>query len=184
MISLKGHLLLATPQLVAPIFTRSVILMIDHSAEGAAGLILNRPTEATVAAIAETVFDEASDWEKSIGLGGPVPGPMVVLHGVEDLADQAIIPGVFSTVDADKVKTLVRARVEPSLAVANYSGWGPGQLEDEIETGSWYTLPARVDHVFPDDAGDLWKAVVKEYNAQALSALLHLRGVPVDPRMN
>src|SRR5262249_40524889 len=97
MTSLKGHLLVATPELLAPIFTHSVILMLDHSEGGAAGLIINRPTEATVTAIAEQVFEEASDWDKPISLGGPVPGPMVVLHTVEELADQEVLPGVYST---------------------------------------------------------------------------------------
>src|SRR5262245_902575 len=128
MTSLKGHLLVATPQLIAPIFSRSVILMLDHSDGGAAGLILNRPTEATIATIADQVFEEPSDWEKVISLGGPVPGPMVVLHAVEELGDKEVIPGVYSTVDADKVRELVRAKPEPALALANYSGWAPGQL--------------------------------------------------------
>jgi putative transcriptional regulator len=182
--SLKGHLLVATPQLIAPIFSHSVILMLEHSDGGAAGLILNRPTDATVASIADQVFDEPSDWEKAISLGGPVPGPMVVLHSQEELGDQEVIPGVFSTVDADRVRELVRTKAEPALTVANYSGWAPGQLEGEIETGSWVTLPARVKLVFWDGDGDLWKAVMKEYNAHQFAALFHLKGMPDDPTMN
>jgi putative transcriptional regulator len=184
MTSLKGHLLVATPQLLAPIFARSVILMLDHSGEGAAGLILNRPTEADVASIAEQVFEEASDWDKPISLGGPVPGPLIMLHAVEEFADQTILPGVFSTVDADKVRALVRSKAEPSLTVANYSGWSSGQLEGEIATGSWVTLPARPALVFWDGAGDLWKAVTKEYNGRRLTDLLGIRGLPEDPRVN
>lgn len=182
--SLKGHLLIATPELIAPIFTRSVILMLEHSDTGAAGLVLNRPTEATVASIAEQVFEESSDWDKAISLGGPVPGPMVVLHAVEELGDQQVIPGVFSTVDAARVKELVRARPEPALTVANYSGWAPGQLEGEIETGSWVTMPARVGHVFWNGADDLWRAVLREFNSRRLSTLLRLREVPSDPSLN
>jgi putative transcriptional regulator len=182
--SLKGHLLIATPQLLAPIFSRSVILMLDHSESGAAGLILNRPTEATVASISEQVFEEASDWDKAICLGGPVPGPMVVLHAVEDLSDQEVIPGVYSTVDAVKVKELVRTKPEPALTIANYAGWAPGQLEGEIETGSWVTLPAQLKHVFWDGGDDLWRAVMRDYNTHQLSTLLRLREVPDDPTVN
>jgi putative transcriptional regulator len=182
--SLKGHLLIATAQLIAPIFSRSVILMLDHSESGAAGLILNRPTEATVASISEQVFEEPSDWDKAISLGGPVPGPMVVLHTLEDMGDQQVIPGVYSTVDAAKVKELVRTMPEPALTVANYSGWAPGQLEGEIESGSWVTMPAHVKHVFWDGAGDLWRAVMREYNTRQLSTLLRLREVPDDPTVN
>jgi putative transcriptional regulator len=184
MTSLKGHLLVATPQLLAPIFVRSVILMLDHSEEGAAGVIINRPTEANVAAIAEQVFEQASDWEKPISLGGPVPGPLIILHADEDLADQTILSGVFSTVDADKVREIVRRKVEPALTIANYSGWSPGQLEDEIATGSWVTFPARAALVFSMAAEDLWQVVMKEYNGRQLTDLLGIHGVPEDPRLN
>lgn len=184
MTSLKGHLLVATPELLAPIFTQSVILMLDHSGEGAAGVILNRPTEATVAAVADQIFEEPSDWDKSIGLGGPVAGPLLVLHTLEECADQEVLPGVYSTVDAAKVRDLVRRKAEPSLTLANYSGWSPNQLEREIAEGSWLTLPARPALVFHDTPGDLWKAVMKEYNGRRLTELLRIRGLPDDPRAN
>src|SRR4051794_36367851 len=157
MTSLKGHLLVATPDLLAPIFNRSVILMLEHSGEGAAGVVLNRPTDATVASLAAQILDGESDWDKPIGLGGPVPGALIMLHAVEELADHTILPGVYSTVDEDKVRTLVRLKSEPSMALANYSGWSAGQLEGEIESGSWVTIPARPELVFWDGAEDLWK---------------------------
>src|ERR1700744_5133637 len=102
--SLKGHLLIASPSLLASFFTRTVILMLDHTEEGAAGVVLNRPTEATVADIAETVFSEPIDWAKPLNLGGPVSGPLMVLHEVEDLSDQEIIPGVYNAVEISKVR--------------------------------------------------------------------------------
>jgi putative transcriptional regulator len=184
MTSLKGHLLVATPELNAPIFTRSVILMLEHSEDGAAGVIVNRPTDGTVAAVAEQVFEQVSDWDKPISLGGPVPGPLILLHTVEDLADREVIPGVFSTLDAPKVRELVRRKAEPSLTVANYSGWSAGQLEGEIATGSWVSFPARPDLVFWQGAGQLWDAVMRAYNGRRLTELLRIRGAPADPRSN
>ena len=68
--------------------------------------------------------------------------------------------------------------------MANYSGWSPGQLEDEIATGSWVTLPARVALVFGTDADDLWSVVMKEYQGRQLTDMLGIHGVPEDPRMN
>ena len=184
MTSLKGHLLVATPELIAPIFTRSVILMLDHSDAGAAGVVLNRPTGAMVNEISEQILEESSDWVKPICLGGPVPGPLMLVHSVEELADETILPGVFSTVDAAKIRELVRRKAEPSLTLANYAGWSAGQLEGEIEMGSWITLPASPALVFWAGAEDLWKVVMKDHNGRQLTVLLGIREVPDDPSVN
>jgi putative transcriptional regulator len=187
MTSLKGHLLVATPSLMAPIFAKSVILMLEHSDEGALGVVLNRPTEVTVASVSEKVFGRESDWQKSILLGGPVPGPLLVLHSIDDLADpeRAVIPGVYATSDSETVSAILELKAEPTLVVANYSGWSAGQLEDEIERGSWVSLPARAEDVLGDDHSDnLWHDITKKYHAHKLAELLHLRTVPDDPRLN
>ena len=182
--SLKGQLLIASPSLLESFFTRTVILMLDHNEEGAAGVVLNRPTEATVADIAETVFSESFDWPKQLNLGGPVSGPLMVLHESEDLADQEVFEGLYNTVEASKVRQVVMARVEPSLILANYAGWGPGQLEGEFGVDSWLTLTATRDYVFWDGIRDLWDVVVKAVNARKLSDFLGLKGVPADPTLN
>jgi len=182
--SLKGQLLISTPHLLAPFFTRSVILMLEHNEEGAMGVVLNHPTDAVVTDIAETVFQEPFEWDKPLGLGGPVPGPLMVLHTLEGLADQEVLPGLYSTIEASKVQELLRGRVEPSLVIANYSGWGPGQLEGEFDVDSWLTLPATIAYSFWAGTKDLWEVVVKEVNAKKLSEFLGLREVPPDPTMN
>ncbi len=182
--SLKGHLLIATPQLHAPIFTRSVILMLDHSEEGAMGLILNSPTDATITALSDKILDNPLEWDKPLHLGGPVPGPLMVLHTLEDLADREVIAGVYTTLDAPKVQEIIRQKAEPSLVIANYSGWGPGQLEGEFGWDSWLTLPATVERVFWTGDKDLWDVVVREVTAKKLSEFLGLRDVPPDPSLN
>ena len=182
--SLKGHLLIASPSLVAPFFGRTVILMLDHSEEGAAGVVLNRPTEATVSDIAETVFSEPFEWDKPLNLGGPVSGPLMVLHEVEEISDQEIIPGLYNSVEMSKVRQAVMGRTEPSLILANYAGWGPGQLEGEFGVDSWLTLPASLEYVFWESPRDLWDVVVKAVNARKLSEFLGLRDVPRDPSWN
>ncbi len=130
--SLKGQLLVATSDLLDSNFFQTVILLFEHNDEGAAGVVLNRPIEASITDIAEQVFEAPFDWDKPIHLGGPVPGPLMILHQVSELADQEIMPGLYSTIEAQKVQEALRQRLEPSLIVANYAGWGPGQLETEI----------------------------------------------------
>jgi putative transcriptional regulator len=182
--SLKGHLLIATPQLNTPMFSRSVILMLDHNEEGAMGVILNQPINTLITDLAGRIFEEDFEWSKPLHLGGPVPGSLMVLHTLDGLGDHEIIPGVFVTLDASSVQQIIRQRPEPSVVIANYSGWGPGQLEGEFNWDSWITLPATVDHVFWEGEKDLWKVVVSEVNSKKLSEFLGLKTVPTDPRLN
>lgn len=176
--SLKGQLLVAKPTLLAPFFARAVILMLEHTEDGALGVVLNRTTEATVADIADQILTEPLDWDQPISLGGPVPGPLMVIHTVEPLGDQEVIPGVFSTADAESVRELLVQRVEPCLVVANYAGWGPGQLEGEIDEDSWFYLPATTRHVFWDEEADLWESVLEQEPTSDLIRMLGLRRVP------
>jgi putative transcriptional regulator len=182
--SLKGHLLIAAPTLLTPFFTRTVILMLEHGEQGAVGVVLNRPTDATVTDISEQVLQEPFEWDKPIRLGGPVSGPLMVVHMLEEHGDQEVIEGVFSSIEAGKIQELIRQKAEPSLIVANYSGWGPGQLEGEFGWDSWLTLPATVEHIFWDGETDLWRVVVNAVNARKLSEFLGLRDVPPDPSLN
>lgn len=182
--SLKGQLLIATPELDAPFFARTVILMVEHGPGGAVGLVLNKPTEATVADIAGAVLHAESDWDKPIQVGGPVDGPLMAIHGVEALSDAEVIPGIYTSVDAEKVRQVLTRRIEPSMIVANYAGWGPGQLEGEFDSDSWRTLPASPSLVFWDDARDLWEVVVSAAETRSLAAFLRLGVVPSDPSVN
>jgi putative transcriptional regulator len=185
MSGLKGRLLIAKPRLVDPNFHRTVLLMLEHSDTGALGVILNRPTPATVSELSEQILEEPTDWEKTIHLGGPVAGPMMVLHTVSELADQTVRDGLYTTIDATKINELIRARVEPSRLLANYSGWGPGQLESEIEHDSWYTCDADPDEIFdPDHDAGLWDRLVKRIHHATLENVTGFEHWPDDPRSN
>ncbi len=182
--SLKGCLLIATPQLQSPIFTRSVILMIGHDEEGALGVIINQQISTTLTDLAGKIFVEDFAWDKPISLGGPVASSLMMLHSNEELADQEMIPGVYLTADGARVQELIEQRFEPSLVVANYSGWGPGQLEQELGADSWLTLPAKFDHVFWAGEKELWRTVVKQVRARKLTELVGVRELPADPGLN
>lgn len=182
--SLKGHLLVATRGLLDPNFARTVILMLGHGPEGAAGLVLNRPTDKTIGEVAAQVFEEEIDWDKLIYIGGPVPGPLVVLHTAESLSDEEVMPGVYSTADSDKLRLLVTQQVEPSLIIASYAGWGPGQLEVEFAEETWKSLPARAEHIFWTGDDDLWDTITAEIGRADIVSLLKIRAMPDDPSLN
>lgn len=182
--SLKGQLLVATSELLDSNFSQTVILLFEHNREGAAGVVLNRPIEATITDIAEQVFEAPFDWDKPIHLGGPVPGPLMILHQSSELADQELMPGLYSTIEATKVQNALRQRLEPSLIVANYAGWGPGQLETEIAENSWTTTPATLELLFDTDPQTLWDtASVLDPEADILD-ILDVPEIPEDPSLN
>lgn len=184
MTSLKGHLLVASPALIDPNFARTITLIFEHGNQGAAGLIVNRPTMAKVSDISEHLFSEQFDWEKPLRVGGPVMGPLQVVHVAEGLGDQEIMDGLYTTMDASRVKQLILRRSEPSLIVANYAGWGPGQLEAEIKEGGWLLTPATLDRVFHSDDEDDWADAVREIEANGIPKILGIRDLPADPSLN
>jgi putative transcriptional regulator len=178
--SLKGQLLIAGPSLIDPNFRRTVVLVGEHSEEGALGLVLNRATEATV----DEAVPELTAVVDSLSLvhaGGPVqPSAIVVLaEFVEpEQAGALVLDAVGflpAETDPDELGELLRARV-----FAGYAGWGPGQLDDELEEGSWIVEPALPEDVFTDEPGELWGEVLRRKGgAYGVLALM-----PYDPSLN
>jgi putative transcriptional regulator len=178
--SLKGHLLVAGPALVDPNFWRAVVLVGEHSEEGALGVILNRASEATVDEALPELAALADDLG-AVYVGGPVqPSAIVVLadYVEPEHAQSLVIDSVGflpSEVDPDSLGELRRARV-----YAGYAGWGPGQLDDELEEGSWIVEPAIPEDVFTADPDTLWSDVLKRKGGPfGVLALM-----PPDPSLN
>jgi putative transcriptional regulator len=178
--SLKGHLLIAGPSLLDPNFRRAVVLVGEHSADGALGVILNRALAATVD---ETVpeLSVLVDGVEQIHDGGPVqPSAIVVLADFmePERAGALVLDSVGflpSEVDPDSLGELRRARV-----FAGYAGWGPGQLDGELAEGSWIVEPARPDDVFTTDPDQLWSDVLRRKGGPfGVLALM-----PPDPSLN
>jgi putative transcriptional regulator len=184
MTSLKGHLLIADAGLLDPMFGRSVVLLLDHDEARAMGVILNIPISTMMTDLAGKLFEEGFSWDKPHYLGGPVAGPLVVLHEIEALSDREVVPGVYATLDAVKAQEVSSRKAEPSLILANHSAWRPGQLEDEFGSGLWHVLPATAEVVFWRTDADLWEVTTKRVNSRKLTEILKLRGMPSDPRLN
>lgn len=156
MSSLTGQLLIAPPQLKDPNFERSIVLLLQHDPQGALGLILNRPVRQTVADLWAMVRESTCRVHGPVHQGGPVQGPLTVLHQDPILGDEAVLPGVFHTSDAESIERLITTGADPIRCYAGYAGWGAGQLEVELQTASWLTLEAQPAHVFHAGPEDLW----------------------------
>ena len=179
--SLSGQLLLASPALFDPNFRRTVVLIGVHSEEGAMGVVLNRPSEVSVAEAAPELEPAVAD-DELIYVGGPVqPSSIVFLAEFLDPSPAGLIVldriG-FPMPDADideLTQSTVRGRV-----FAGYAGWGEGQLDAEIDRGDWIAQTALPEDVFTEEPGDLWGAVLtRKGGGYALLARM-----PVDPSVN
>jgi len=180
--SFHGQLLLASSRLVDPNFARAVVLMVSHSEEGSLGLVLNRPLEMTVKEACEQVLETTCDIEGPLYQGGPCEGPLMVLHTQTPIlkAEPEVVPGVHFTTDRERIESLLRAADITAKYFVGYSGWGPGQLEAEIETGSWIRASACKAHIF-DDKTDQWSRLM---TASTLGQNIRPEQIPDDPSMN
>jgi putative transcriptional regulator len=176
----RGQLLIAGPGLMDANFFRTVVLVIEHGEEGALGLVLNRPSETTVGeAVSE--LEQLLDLNDRLFIGGPVqPSALIVLGEFEDATDAALIAfddvGVLATNASDEGPAGLRR----SRAFVGHSGWGPGQLDAELERGDWILEPARREDAFAQAPGDLWQTVLTRKGGDyAIVALM-----PLDPSVN
>jgi len=162
--SLKGQLLLDSGQLTGSFFHRTVVLVCQHDAEGAFGLVLNRPTEnkvgdSLVADLSENVK------EQTLYLGGPVqPTALSYLHTDSFLPEASVMANLEL---GHSLETLVElgssfSTTKQVRLFAGYSGWSSGQLEDEIKRKAWVMHPASLDWVFHAESKNLWRRILRQ----------------------
>ncbi|MFO0014384.1 MAG: YqgE/AlgH family protein [Planctomycetota bacterium] len=154
--STQGKALLASPYLEDPNFQQSVVYMVRHNDDEAFGLIVNRPTEHSVSSVLEQAANANLDRDGWLYFGGPVEGPLVALHDQAELADLQCSNGLYLTSDRDLLLRLIgRAEAKVKL-FAGFSGWGPGQLEAERSTESWFVSDISLHEVL-GDSDHLWR---------------------------
>jgi putative transcriptional regulator len=179
--TLRGQLLVAAPALEDPNFARTVVVVGEHNEDGALGVVLNRPSETEVSEAVPDLADLVHAGE-IVHVGGPVQSSAVLVlaqFAQPELAQQLVVGDVgFLAVDDDEERVataLSRARV-----FAGYAGWGPGQLEAELEREDWIVEPALSDDIFTDDPASLWSAVLDRKGGQYRL----IARMPVDPSVN
>ncbi len=182
--SLRGHLLIAGPSLVDPNFFRTVVLIVEHSEDGAMGLVLNRRGDA---ALDETAPDLAAvpGLEETLHVGGPVQPETVILLAEfaadpDDESESPLSIGAVGVVSAGTDLADLPARVVRGRAFAGYAGWGPGQLESEIEEQSWFTSEPLPADLLAEDPAGLWATVLERKGGWHRV----IARMPADPSLN
>lgn len=168
--SLRGQMLIAARNLRDPNFYKSIVLLVEHNAEGAMGVVINRPSGVTVAQALKKHFDlpETGDM---VHVGGPVErNALFILHNSTDLEgdESPIIDGLYIGNNPETFENVVQraAAADPDLRYRVYfgcAGWGGEQLESELARNDWLLLPARADYVFHPEPYGIWEKALAEY---------------------
>lgn len=164
---LRGKLLVATARIGDPRFSHTVIYMIDHDAEGAMGLVVNRAYgTGPLDELLKGFGIDAVHVRETVRLhyGGPVePSRGFVLHS-DDYSGpgtRVVAGGVALSTGADVLEALTDGTgPERRLFILGYAGWGPGQLEGELARDDWVTAPADASLIFSDDLDSLWDEAI------------------------
>ena len=184
MSTLTSHLLIASPELENDFFSKSVVLVLEHSeTTGAAGIVLNKPSEVQL----EEIWPELDEEQfvrsnELVNIGGPCEGPVVALHTCPDCTEVSVLPGVSMAVKSNNLHRLMAQDHTNTLVFSGYAGWAPGQLESEINAGGWYSTKASPSLIFGEQT-DLWRRACEQYGNQIISTATGQR-IPADPSVN
>jgi putative transcriptional regulator len=168
--SLAPSLLLSMPQLIDPNFSKSVILLCEHASEGAFGLVVNRPSEITVADAVQLTPPIASPNDLPLLIGGPVEpqrGWILTAAPPEDVECRELGAGLYLSASPLLLRRALMARPAPrrTVVIAGYAGWGPGQLDQELEQSSWLIMPVELDLIFEIPSAASWEMAIRRLGA-------------------
>lgn len=163
--SLRGRLLVATPDLEDPNFFRTVVLVLEHHGDGALGVVLNRPSTGTDVAQALPAWAALAAAPAVVFVGGPVQpeAAIGVARRVDTREPDGFAPlfADLGTVDLERDPEAVTPSVDRVRVFAGYSGWGPGQLERELDAGGWFQLAVDPSDTWTAAPETLWRAVLR-----------------------
>lgn len=175
---LAPGLLLAMPQLHDPNFARAVVLMIEHGAQGSFGLVINQPSPITATELLDSLeMSWRGDPSAVVWSGGPVspstgwvlhePWPSRVRGGLVEVSDE-----ISLSTSPDQLRAIALAPPGRIRLLLGYSGWGPGQLAEEMAAGAWLHAEASPDLVFETPADQIWERAVRSLgvNPEAMFA--------------
>jgi putative transcriptional regulator len=171
--------LVSMPQLQDPNFVRTVVLLCDYAAEGAFGLVLNRPTDMAACTMVKLEPEVERGNDLPLCIGGPVePGRGWILVAEPPTEEyRTIVDGVYLSTSPTLLRRVLESRPAPRARVlAGYAGWGPGQLDEELAQSAWLMADVDRDVIFDVDASVMWETVIRRLGADP-SALQTSHGV-------
>ena len=181
--SLKGHLLIASPEMPDSDFAETVILLVEHADDGAYGVTLNQPTDMTVREAWAQNNDSPCRIEGQVYAGGPCGECLTALHTDQALSNIEVVRGLHYTQEPAKLARLVAQEADPIKFFVGFAGWDKGQLEAELEDGSWLTMPVLPEHVFAY-GGNVWPKLARQIFGERTFSALNIKRPPDNPSIN
>lgn len=177
-----GKILISEPFMLDPNFRRSVVFLVEHGEDGTVGFVLNQATELSVS----DVMERFPFFDSKLYLGGPVETD--TLHYIHTLGDvlegsRLISNSIYWGGDFDTLKTMINEGIAKPEAVRfflGYSGWSPGQLDEELQQNSWIVSNANSERIFDDQYKDFWKDTIRELG----NKYAHIANFPENPMWN
>jgi len=166
--SLAPALLLSMPQLVDPNFARAVVLLCEHGAEGAFGLVLNRPSDATAAEAVSLVPPPSHDTGVRLWVGGPVEpqrGWILLADEPDDADAVRVADELYLSTSPVLLRRLIEQGGGRSRVLTGYAGWGPGQLDGELAASAWLTSDVELDLIFDTPPEQMWETAIRRLGA-------------------
>jgi len=168
----KALLLIARPGMPDPNFRETVVLVTQAEGSEATGVIINRPTNRSLAEMLPS--ERFKRFKEPIFLGGPVaPQGLFAVFQAEKFSGAAVtmLPGLYLAVVPDSIDALLNDPPPKIRFFAGYSGWAPGQLRAELDRGDWLVVDAEADAVFIKDTSRLWQDMVRRASAVRADAM-------------
>jgi len=181
---LKGHILVASPQMQESNFHRTIILVVRDDDDGTMGLVLNRPLEISVKTACEKILETPCVVDGFLHAGGPCDGPLMILYAGdaygEAAGDLEVLPGLWFITNKDEIESILADGAGALKCFVGYAGWGAGQLDAEMEAGAWIAHPGIPEHVFNTDVKQ-WSKLMTQLT---LPNEIDPKRIPDDPSMN
>ena len=175
---LAPTLLVSMPQLNDPNFSRSVVLLCEHGADGAFGLVLNRPTDTSASSVVHLTPPVTSRNRLALWIGGPVEperGWILMAEEPPDAESVRVSDGVYLSTSQDLLRRLLEEASPPrARLLTGYAGWRPGQLDAELAASAWLTAQADTDIIFETHAAEMWETTIRRLGADP--SLLQMGG--------
>jgi putative transcriptional regulator len=157
-------LLIAKPGLPDPNFRETVVLVTRSEEARTVGVILNRPTTTRLSELVPR-WPGADQFKEPLYSGGPVMRQVVVALYASDETPKAaafhVLPRVYLTMHPANIEPLLAQPAARMRLYSGFSGWAPRQLENEMDSGSWYVLPANEALLFRKDTDSMWAELVE-----------------------